>query len=73
VAADCRDSGAVVKSSGTPTESRLRYETTEKGVRVVETSPYVVNLIQAHADVVSAFITNGRFEMMKDHAVPARD
>jgi uncharacterized protein len=51
----------------------LRYETTEKGVRVVETSPYVVNLIQAHADVVSAFITNGRFEMMKDHAVPARD
>jgi hypothetical protein len=54
---------------------QMRYETTEKGVRVVETStdPYVVKLIQAHADVVSAFITNGRSEMMKDHGVPPRD
>jgi hypothetical protein len=43
-------------------------------VRVVETSedPYVVALIQAHARVVSAFIANGRAEMMKNHAVPLR-
>lgn len=49
-----------------------RYELTPKGVRVVETSsdPYVVKLIQAHADVVSAFIANGHSEMMKNHPVP---
>jgi len=27
-------------------------------------------LLQAHADVVSAFLANGHAEMMKDHAVP---
>jgi high-affinity K+ transport system ATPase subunit B len=32
--------------------------------------PYVVKLIQAHAQVVSAFIANGRSEMMKNHPVP---
>jgi hypothetical protein len=51
-----------------------RHDDTADGVRVVETSddPYVVLLLQAHADVVSAFIANGRSEMMKDHPVPAR-
>lgn len=52
----------------------MRHEATEKGVKVVETStdPYVVKLIQAHAQVVTAFIANGRAEAMKDHPVPAR-
>ena len=51
-----------------------RYETTTGGVRVVETSsdPYVVKLLQAHAEVVSAFIANGRAEMMKNHPLPPR-
>jgi hypothetical protein len=51
-----------------------RHELTAGGVRVVETSrdAYVVKLLQAHADVVSAFIANGRSEMMKNHPVPAR-
>jgi hypothetical protein len=50
-------------------------ESTTGGVRVVETSkdPYVVKLIQAHAEVVSAFINNGWSEMMKNHAVPPRE
>ncbi|BCS31841.1 hypothetical protein TBR22_A10440 [Luteitalea sp. TBR-22] len=52
----------------------LRHEMTPKGVRAVETStdPYVVKLIQAHAEVVTAFIANGRAEAMKDHPVPSR-
>jgi hypothetical protein len=52
-----------------------RHEATATGVRVVETSkdPYVVKLLQAHAEVVSAFIANGRAEMMKNHPVPERD
>ena len=51
-----------------------RHELTAGGVRVVETSQdaYVVKLIQAHADVVSAFIANGRSEMMKNHPLPPR-
>ena len=50
------------------------YETTTRGVRVVETSkdPYVVELLRAHAEVVSAFIANGRSEMMRNHPVPRR-
>jgi hypothetical protein len=50
------------------------HELTAGGVRVVETSPdpYVVTLIQAHAEVVSAFIANGRSEMMKNHPLPPR-
>lgn len=50
------------------------HEATAGGVRVVETSkdPYVVKLLQAHAEVVSAFIANGRAEMMKNHPVPPR-
>jgi hypothetical protein len=51
-----------------------KHELTTGGVRVVETAqdPYVVKLLQAHADVVSAFIANGRSEMMKDHPLPPR-
>ena len=50
------------------------YETTTRGVRGVETSDdsYVVKLLQAHAEVVSAFLANGRSEMMKSHPVPTR-
>lgn len=50
------------------------HKLTGGGVRVVETSrdPYVVKLLQAHAEVVSAFIANGRSEMMKDHPLPPR-
>lgn len=50
------------------------HEATPRGIRVVETSQdgYVAKLLQAHADVVSAFIANGQSEMMKDHPVPAR-
>lgn len=46
---------------------------TAKGIEVRETSedPYVVKLIQAHADVVTRFIENGRAEMHEDHPVPA--
>jgi hypothetical protein len=52
----------------------MKSEPTPNGVRVVETStdPYVVKLIQAHADVVTGFIKNGRSEMMKNHPVPER-
>jgi hypothetical protein len=52
----------------------MRAEATPKGVKVVETSsdPYTVKLIQAHAEVVSAFIANGPSEMMKNHPVPER-
>lgn len=52
----------------------IRHEETPKGLRVIETSddPYVAKLIQAHADVVSLFIENGRAEFMKNHDVPAR-
>ena len=51
-----------------------RYELTAGGVRVVETSKdaYVVKLLHAHAEVVSAFLANGRLEMMKNHPVPPR-
>ena len=52
----------------------VKYDVTPRGVRVIETSTdaYVVRLLQAHADVVSAFIANGRAEMMKDHPLPPR-
>lgn len=52
----------------------MKYDNTTHGVRVVETSgdPYVAKLIQAHAEVVSLFIRNGREEMRKNHAVPPR-
>ena len=45
---------------------------TANGLRVIETSsdPTVAKLVQAHADVVNAFLKNGMSEMMKDHPVP---
>jgi len=52
----------------------MAHEMTPRGIKVVETSadPYVVKLVQAHADVLDLFIKNGRPEMMKNHEVPAR-
>lgn len=52
----------------------MTHENTPAGVRVVETSPdpYVARLIQAHAEVVSLFIKNGRREAMTNHEVPSR-
>ena len=51
-----------------------RHELTTGGVRVIETSKdaYVVKLLQAHAEVVSAFLAHGMSEMMKNHPVPPR-
>jgi len=51
-----------------------RQELTAGGVRVIETSKdaYVVKLLHAHAEVVSAFLTNGMSEMMKTHPLPPR-
>lgn len=53
---------------------KMKFEKTEKGARVVETSddPYVVRLIQAHAQVVNLFVKNGFAEVHKNHAVPDR-
>jgi hypothetical protein len=47
---------------------------TAGGVRVIETSKdaYVVKLLQAHAEVVSAFLANGMSEVMKNHPLPPR-
>lgn len=52
----------------------MSHQLTPRGVRVTETSddPYVVKLIQAHAEVLNAFIRNGRAEAMKNHDVPQR-
>lgn len=52
----------------------MKYEHTATGIRVIERSddPYVVKLIQAHAEVISAFIANGMAEAMKNHPVPVR-
>ncbi|MDC0742836.1 hypothetical protein [Polyangium mundeleinium] len=51
---------------------KMTIETTPRGVRVVETStdPQVVALIQAHADVVTAFLERGHVEVRKNHPVP---
>ena len=51
-----------------------RQQPTAGGVRVIETSKdaYVVKLLHAHAEVVSAFLANGMSEMMKNHPVPPR-
>jgi hypothetical protein len=53
----------------------LKYEETDKGVRVAETSddPYVAKLIQAHGGVVSLFVKNGFAEAMQNHAVPVAE
>ncbi len=49
-------------------------EKTEKGVRVIETSddPYVVKLIQSHAEVVSLFVKNGFVEVHRNHELPQK-
>ena len=51
---------------------KLEYKLTGRGVRVKETSDdaLAVALIQAHADVVSAFAAKGFEEAMKNHRVP---
>ncbi len=53
----------------------MKVENTRKGVRVVETSddPSAARLIQAHAEVVSLFLKNGRSEMRKDHEPPEKE
>lgn len=53
---------------------KMKLEKTKAGVKVVETSddPYVTKLIQAHAEVVSLFLKNGRAEAMKNHSVPSK-
>lgn len=55
-------------------EIAMEITDTDKGVLVTETAddPYVASLIQAHADVVSAFIEHGHEEVRKNHAVPPR-
>ncbi len=51
-----------------------KHEPTANGVRVIETSTdaWVVKLLHAHAEVVSAFLANGMAEMMKNHPLPPR-
>ncbi len=50
----------------------MKIQRTPKGVHVVETSqdPYVVQLIQAHARVVSGFVNRGFAEAHRLHPVP---
>ncbi|MGV3723282.1 MAG: hypothetical protein ACO1SX_20475, partial [Actinomycetota bacterium] len=52
----------------------LQIEGRPDGVRVVETpgDPYVVKLIQAHAEAVNGFVRDGMAGMHRTHAVPAR-
>lgn len=51
---------------------KLAVSNTAKGVKVVETSadPYVVKLIQAHAEGVSEFTAKGLSVMHKEHPLP---
>jgi len=50
------------------------HDMTDKGIHVIERSddPYVAQLIQAHAEVVSRFVERGRREMRKNHAMPKK-
>lgn len=50
----------------------LKITTTEKGVKITETSadPYVVKLIQSHAQGVSEFVKEGLAVMHKRHELP---
>ncbi len=54
---------------------KLEILPTAKGVKVVETSddPYVVKLIQAHAQGVSEFVKEGMPSMHKRHELPGAD
>lgn len=51
---------------------KMQMETTAKGIKVSETSddPYVVKLIQAHAEGVSEFVKEGLSSMHKEHPLP---
>ena len=51
---------------------KMNHKETDQGVLVTETSddPVVVQLIQAHAKVVSGFVERGFAEAMKNHPVP---
>jgi len=52
----------------------IEYEKTPKGIKVLEVSddPYVARLIQAHAKMVSGFVTRGTEESRLAHEPPAR-
>ncbi len=52
----------------------MKIQRTPKGVHVIETSPdpYVVQLIQAHARVVSGFVKRGFAEAHRLHPAPKR-
>jgi hypothetical protein len=52
----------------------MKIEKTKKGVKVEESSqdPYVVKLIQAHAEVVSKFLKDGHEEVRKNHTPPTK-
>lgn len=52
----------------------MQITNTEHGVQVRETSddPYVVRLIQAHAEVVNRFLAHGMAEMHRNHPLPPR-
>lgn len=55
------------------TMTYANYEDGDKiGVEVTEsgTTPCAIALVQAHAQTVSAFVTNGHDEAMNEHAVP---
>jgi hypothetical protein len=54
---------------------QMTVERTDKGLKVTETSqdPYVVRLIQAHADVLNQFLAKGHEEVRQNHPVPKRD
>ncbi len=52
----------------------MKIQRTPKGVHIIETSldPYVVQLIQAHARVVSGFVNRGFAEAHRLHPAPKR-
>ena len=52
---------------------KITHSDTDKGVKVIETSDdaHVVQLIRAHAKVVSGFVERGFAEAMKNHPVPS--
>lgn len=56
-------------------EIKINYEKTKQGVKVTETStnPRVVQLIQAHAVVVSGFVERGIGEASQRHDVPGKE
>jgi uncharacterized protein len=51
---------------------KMEVVNTKKGIRVVETSsdPWVVKLLQAHAEGVSEFVKEGMAAMHKEHPLP---